>query len=174
MDWLVGVIASYRQYLNKMLACRVPPCQHYRPFISTAVAILALSLSLSCQSKAGKVDAKVLSDAFMADLIANHLDGALSKMDPAFVQMAGGREKAIGLMEKIFDYCGRPLNSAYQRDEAGFYAFTDGRKKPMRKFYYATPTTQRPEGGCYFSVMVVPGDHGGYTVVAATAGKPSR
>lgn len=157
-----------------MLDCRVSPYQDYRPFISAAVAILSLSLSLSCQSKANKVDAKVLSDAFMADLVANHLDDALSKMDPAFVQMAGGREQAIGLMQKIFDYCGRPLNSAYQRDEVGMYAFLDGRNKPMRKFYYSTPTTQRPEGGCYFSVMVVPGDHKDYTVIAATAGKPSN
>jgi hypothetical protein len=75
-----------------MLGCRVPPYQHYRPFTSAAVAILALSLSLSCQSKTDKVGAKGLSDAFMADLVANHLDDALSKMDPAFVQMAGGRE----------------------------------------------------------------------------------
>jgi hypothetical protein len=110
----------------------------------------------------------------MADLVANNLDDALSKMDSGFVQIAGGREKAIGLMQKIFDYCGRPLNSAYQRDELGFYAYLDGRQKPMRKFYYATPTTQRPEGGCYFTVMVVPGDHEGYRVVAATAFKTSR
>jgi hypothetical protein len=110
----------------------------------------------------------------MADLVANKLDDALSKMEPEFVQTAGRHEKAIAACQKVFDYCGRPLNSSYWRDEVGFYAYLDGRRKPMRKFYYTTPTTQRPEGGCCFTVMVVPGDRGGYRVVPTTAGKPNR
>ncbi len=152
----------------------MPRFQRNRPFITTAGALLALSLSLSCQSKLDRAGAKALSDSFMADLVANKLDDALSKMEPEFVQEVGGHEKAIGAIQKGSDYCGRPLNSAYWRDEVGFYAYLDGRRKPMRKFYYTTPTTQHPDGECYFTVMVVPGDQGGYRVVATTAGKPNR
>ncbi len=95
-------------------------------------------------------------------------------MDSGFVQAVGGHEKAIGAIQKVFDYCGHPLSSTYWRDEVGFYAYLDGRRKPMRKFYYLTPTAQRPGDGCYFTVMVVPGDQAGYTVSATTAGKPNR
>jgi len=152
----------------------MPRFQSCRSPVTAAIAILGLSLSLACQSKLDRAGAKALGDSFMADLVANKLDDALSKMEPEFVPAAGGYEKALAAIQKVFDYCGRPLDSAYWRDEVGFYAYLDGRRKPMRKFYYTTPTTQHPEGGCYFTVMVVPGDKSGYRVVATTAGKPNR
>jgi hypothetical protein len=141
--------------------------------LTAVLAIIVLGLSLSCTSQVDRAGAKALSDSFMADLVENRLDDALSKMDPAFIQKAGGREKAIGLMQTIFNYCGHPLSSTYWRDEVGVHSL-DGRTKPMRSFLYATPTTQRPEGGCYYRVNVVPGDQGGYSVVASTVGKLPR
>lgn len=165
---------SYRRLHGELVACRVMRLLLNRSFTTAAGVVLALSLSLSCQSKLDRAGAKAVSDSFMSDLVASKLDDALAKMEPAFVQAAGGHDKAVGAIQKVFDYCGRPLNGTYWRDEVGFYAYLDGRKKPMRKFYYTTPTTQRPEGGCYFTVMVVPGDQGGYKVVATTAGKPNR
>ncbi len=136
-----------------------------------AIAIAFLSIALvSCGPRVDRTAAKTVGDSFMSDLVANRLDDGLSKMEPELVQMLG-HDKTIEAMQKVFDYCGRPLGSQFQRDEIGFYAYLDGRKKPMRKFYYATPTAQLPDGGCYFAVLVVPGDQGDYRVVAFTAGK---
>jgi hypothetical protein len=41
------------------------------------------------------------------------------------VEFAGGHDKAISLMQKMFDYCGRPLSSDFERDEIGFYLYPD-------------------------------------------------
>jgi hypothetical protein len=64
-------------------------------------------------------------------------------------------------IRKLFDYCGRPLDSEFKHDEIGFKVYANGNQKPMRKFYYAATTTQYPKKGeCFFAVEVVPADAG--------------
>ena len=93
----------------------------------------------------------------MGDLVLNHVDDALNKMEPEVVQKAG-RAQAEAAIRNLFDCCGRPLDSEFKHDEVGFKIYLDGRKKPMRKFYYAATTTQYPKGQCFFAIEVVPDD----------------
>lgn len=151
----------------------VPRHQRYRSFITAGVAFFALTLSLSCNSRVDQAGAKALTDSFMADLVANRLDDAISKMAPAFIQKVGGRENAIRLIQTVSGYCGRPLNSAYLYEKVGVHYF-EGRVRPMRSFSYTGPTTQHPEGRCLFEVNVVPGDQRGYMVVQWLVGRLPR
>ncbi len=95
----------------------------------------------------------------MADLIANKVGDAVSLMEPAFIQSLG-RTQAEAAIPKLFDYCGRPLDSEFKHDETGFKIYLDGHQNPMRKFYYAATTDQYPKGVCFFSVSVVPDQAG--------------
>jgi hypothetical protein len=99
--------------------------------------------------------ARKVSDSFMADLVANNANGAVSLMEPDFVN-ALGRTQAEAQIKKLFDYCGRPLDSEFKHDETGFKIYLDGHKSPMRKFYYAATTDQNAKGVGFFSVSVVP------------------
>jgi|SRR5580704_16078548 hypothetical protein len=110
-------------------------------------------------SSVNRAEAQKTSDAFMSDLVANRVDLALTKMEPEFVQ-AAGQTKAEQLFQQMFNYCGRPLDAHLERDEIGFFAYADGRKKPMRAFFYTGKTTQHEEGIGFFAVRVVPGDKG--------------
>jgi hypothetical protein len=42
-----------------------------------------------------------------------------------------------------------------RHEETGFFAATDGRKLPMRVFFYSGKTTQHPKGACFFTVRIV-------------------
>jgi len=99
--------------------------------------------------------AKEVSDAFMQDLVNDPVDLALEKMEPEFVNEVGRIEAEAGI-RKLFDYCGRPLDSEFRHDEIGFKLYMSGRQKPMRKFFYAGSTTVHPGGHCFFTVEVVP------------------
>src|SRR5712692_975610 len=113
-------------------------------------------LAPSCnRSSINRAAAQKVSDSFMSDLVADWVGDALNKMEPEFVQTTG-RAEAEAQLRKLFEYCGRPLDSEIKHDEVGFKLYVDGRRKPMRKFYYAATTTQHPKGECFFSVEVVP------------------
>jgi hypothetical protein len=103
--------------------------------------------------------AQKLSDSFISDLVADRVDLALDKMTPQFLQAAGGKTKAEAGVRELFNYCGRPLDSELRHEETGFFAAADGRRLPMRAFFYSGKTTQHPKGVCFFAVRVVPGDH---------------
>ena len=109
--------------------------------------------------------AQNLSDQYMADLVANHVDRSLDKMDASFIDAVGGRVKAESGIWDLFNYCGRPLESELRHEETGFFAATDGQKLPMRMFVYSGKTTQNPKGVCFFSVRVVE-DKAGIRVLA--------
>jgi hypothetical protein len=100
----------------------------------------------------------------MADLIANHVDSAVQRMEGEFVSAVGPVE-ARAQITKLFEYCGRPIDYEYKHDEAGVRLYLDGRRKPMRKFYYAGATTQVKKGECFFAVEVVASKEG-LTVVS--------
>lgn len=103
--------------------------------------------------------AQKLSDSYMSALVADRVDLALDKMEPQFLQAAGGKTKAESGLRELFNYCGRPLESELRHEETGFFA-GPGRKLPMRAFFYAGKTTQHPKGVCFFAVRVVPGGDG--------------
>jgi hypothetical protein len=124
--------------------------------ISAALAFAGCGL-IPWGSSIDRGAARKVSDSFMGDLVLNHVDDALNKMEPEVVQKAG-RAQAEAAIRNLFDYCGRPLDSEFKHDEVGFKIYLDGRKKPMRKFYYAATTTQYPKGQCFFAIEVVPDD----------------
>ena len=107
--------------------------------------------------------AQRLSDAFMADLIANHADLAWNKMEPELVK-AMGPIQGEAAIRGLFDYCGRPLEFELRHEEIGTFFYPDGRKNPMRAFYYSGKTDQHSKGFCFFAVRIVP-SAGGMAVV---------
>jgi len=104
--------------------------------------------------------AQELSDSYMSNLVADRVDLALDQMEPQFLQQVGGKMKAESGIRELFNYCGRPLESELRHEETGFFVGYDGRKLPMRGFFYAGKTTQNPKGVCFFAVRIVPGENG--------------
>jgi len=66
------------------------------------------------------------------------------------------RYQAEAQVRKLFDYCGRPLDSEFKHDEIGVRVYATRGEKPMRKFYYAANTTRYRKGVCFFGVEIVP------------------
>jgi hypothetical protein len=99
--------------------------------------------------------ARTLSDSFMSDLISHRADLALDKMEPEFLKISNRSDFALQL-EKLFQYCGWPLDSELKDIQSGAKIYTDGHTNPTRKFIYAAATNQYPKGQCYFSVEIVP------------------
>jgi hypothetical protein len=131
--------------------------------VSVSLVLGACSL-VPNGSSIDRAAAQKVADSFMADLVADRVDGALDKMEPEFVHQTG-RAQAEAAVRNLFTYCGRPLDSEFKHDEVGFKVYLDGRRKPTRKFYYAATTTQHPKGECFFSVEVVP-DQGSFRVTS--------
>jgi hypothetical protein len=121
-----------------------------------AVTVSALALS-GCKSGSSidRVAAQRVSDSFMAYLVADRVNDAVSEMEPEMFQWAT-HEQAEAQIRKLFDYCGRPLDSEFKYDEVGVKLYLSGHQNPTRKFYYAAKTTQYPKGVCFFSVEVAP------------------
>ena len=129
-----------------------------RSFLVAIVSALALA---GCKSGSSidRVAAQKVSDSFMAYLVADRVKAAVSEMEPEMFQSAT-HEQVEAQIRKLFDYCGRPLDSELKHDEIGFKAYLSGHQNPMRKFYYAAKTTEYPKGVCFFSVEVVPIQNG--------------
>ena len=95
----------------------------------------------------------------MACLVADRVNDAVGEMEPEIFKWAT-REQVELQIRRLFDYCGRPLDSELKHDENGIKVYVSGHKNRMRKFYYAARTTQYPKGVCFFSVEVVPIQNG--------------
>jgi len=121
-----------------------------------AVTIATLAL-LGCKSGSSinRPAAQKVSDSFMANLAANRVSDAVSEMEPEMFQTAD-RAQVEAQIRRLFDYCGRPLDSEFKHDEIGVKVYMDGHQKPMRKFYYAANTTAHKKGVCFFAIEVVP------------------
>jgi hypothetical protein len=126
--------------------------------------VLSVLVSAQQQKKSDSDDWRKVADLFMADLVANRIDKAVERFEPEFVNTVGGKQKAKTAVEQLFSYCGRPLDSEFKHEEQGFKQYLRGRRKEMRKFYYAAATNQYDKGVCFFAVEVVPADGGGYRV----------
>jgi hypothetical protein len=116
-------------------------------------------------SSMDRAQAQKVSDSYMSDLVADRVDLALDKMEPQFVQAAGGKAKAEAGLRNLFNYCGRPLENELRHEETGFFVYGDGRRAPMRAFFYSGKTDQHPKGVCFFAVRVAPGDNNRMRVV---------
>lgn len=128
---------------------------------STLAAMLVLMVAfvvVAVVHKSGadidRAAARKVSDSFMSLLASNHVDDAIREMDSPV--LSAGREQVEAQLRKLFDYCGRPLDSEFKHDESGYRVYATGRPKPMRKFYYAAATTQYQKGVCFFAIEVVP------------------
>jgi len=122
------------------------------------LCILSCFLALSACKSGRSIDraaAKKVSDAFMSNLASDRVSDALGQMELGFRQSVGS-EQFERQIRKLFDYCGRPLDSEFKHDEIGFRVYAMGRQKPVRKFYYSANTTQHQKGVCFFAVEVVP------------------
>ena len=116
------------------------------------------------QKRSDAADWRKVADLFMADLVANRIDKAVERFEPEFIDTVGGKQKAKTAVEQLFAYCGRPLDSEFKHEEQGFKQYVSGRRKEMRKFYYAAATNQYAKGVCFFAVEVVAADRTGYSV----------
>jgi uncharacterized membrane protein len=123
----------------------------------TGVVLIFLLALAGCKSGSSidRTASQKVSDSFMGYLASDRVNDAVGEMEPEIFQSAR-REKVEGQVRKLFNYCGRPLDSEFKHDEIGFKVYTDGRQKPMRKFYYAANTTKYKKGTCFFAVEVVP------------------
>jgi hypothetical protein len=124
---------------------------------SLFAVIVSLLVLSGCKSGSSidRVAAQKVSDSFMTYLVADRVNDAVGEMEPEMFQWAT-REQVEAQIRKLFDYCGRPLDSELRHDEVGYKVYVSGHKNPMRKFYYAARTNHYPKGVCFFSVEVVP------------------
>ena len=125
-----------------------------RILLCTLSCFLALTACKSGRS-IDRAAAKKVSDAFMSNLASDRVNDAVGEMELGF-RHSVGNEQLENEIRKLFDYCGRPLDSEFKHDEIGFRVYATGRQKPMRKFYYSANTTQYRKGVCFFAVEVVP------------------
>jgi len=121
------------------------------------VFLISLLVLAGCRSGSSidRMAAQKVSDSFMGYLVSDRVTDAVGEMEPELFEITR-REEVEGQLRKLFDYCGRPLDREFKHDEIGFKVYADGRKKPMRKFYYAANTTKYNKGICFFAVEVVP------------------
>ncbi len=79
--------------------------------VGLVVALLALS-ACKTGSTIDRAAAQKVSDSFMSNLAADRVKDAVNKMEPEFVQTAG-QDQAEAAIRKLFDYCGRPLDTEF-------------------------------------------------------------
>jgi hypothetical protein len=138
-----------------MMSCRTAISLRTRcNLLAVIVSVLALS-GCKTGSSIDRVAAQKVSDSFMEHLVADRVSDAVGEMEPEMFHWATHQQAEAGI-RKLFDYCGRPLDSELKHDEVGFKVYLSGHKNPTRKFYYAARTTQYPKGVCFFSVEVAP------------------
>src|SRR5713226_2400208 len=112
----------------------------------TIVSVVGGCNVLPNGSSMDRAQAQKVSDSYMSDLVADRVDLALDKMEPQFVQAAGGKAKAEAGRRNPFNYCVRPLESQLRHEETGFFVYGDGHRAPMRAFFYSGKTDQHPKG----------------------------
>jgi hypothetical protein len=137
-----------------LLKTGLPSGTQRKAWIWMLVSLLALA-GCKSDSSIDRTAAQRVSDSFMKYLALDRVSDAVGEMEPEIFQSAG-REQVEVQVRKLFDYCGRPLDSEFKHDEIGFKMYPDGRQKPMRKFYYAANTTRYRKGVCFFAIEVVP------------------
>ena len=95
------------------------------------ISTLALT---GCKSGASidRTAAKKVSDSFIAYLVADRVNDAVGEMEPEMFQSAT-REQVEVQIRKLFDYCGRPLDSEFKHDEIGMKVYVSGRREAYAK-----------------------------------------
>jgi len=139
-----------------------------RAFIYLLSLALFLVTATQAQSASGadRRAARKISDAFMADLIANRSSDALQKM-------AAPHDAAMAQYAQMIDRCGRPLDSKIANDGTpivGQDVLTDGRTKSTLIFQYVCKSTRH--SGWVFKVYLEVAEDGKYHVHGWGCGKP--
>ena len=80
-----------------------------RALVWVLFSVLALA---GCKSGSSidRTAAQKVSDSFMAYLVSDRVSDAVGEMEPEILG-SGGRDQVEVQMRKLFDYCGRPLDS---------------------------------------------------------------
>jgi hypothetical protein len=128
--------------------------RHYSLFLLLAACCVTL---LGAQSKpaADVPAARKVSDAFVADLVADRVSDAIAEFDRQWVKTMG--QSVPRSIDSAIHECGKPKGSKADnaRDPViGDAVFQDGRKK-------VTPTFLYPASNGHLFVEVEPGDESG-------------
>ncbi len=76
-------------------------------------------------------------------------------MEQAFRDAVPEADLKPGL-ERMYQAYGKPVEAEYKMQEDGYRVYQDGKKKTMRKVWYAIRTAEQPKGKYFLFVEVVP------------------
>lgn len=97
--------------------------------------------------------ARKFSDKVVKSLIDNQ-PKELRQLGEQLMRDTVSEEEFKNMLEKVFSTYGKPLEVKYKTDSLGFRTYEDGKRKPVRKFWYKVQTTKN-EDGQYLSIEVV-------------------
>ncbi|HEV2799603.1 MAG TPA: hypothetical protein VGW12_03855 [Pyrinomonadaceae bacterium] len=109
--------------------------------------------------------ARKLADGVVDDIINNHKDALLPKLDEEYGRspIVGDENKhrnAEGSLKYAFEYLAfayeKVLACAYKQDEVRWIKYADGHRRPVREFRYKCQTKKRNEDNPSLVVEVVP------------------
>jgi hypothetical protein len=94
---------------------------------NAVLLLISLLLLAACKSDQSidRIAAKGMSDAFLTYLAANRVGDAVGEMEPELLQ-GSSRDQTESEIRKLFDYCGRPLDSEFKHDEIGMRVYLKG------------------------------------------------
>jgi hypothetical protein len=99
--------------------------------------------------------AREVSDTLAQAIINDQTKDLYYLMEKGF-RDAASEQDVKPMLAQLYSVYGKPLEVEYKSDELGFKIYTDGTKKPMRKFWYAVRTSTQPKGTYYFFTEIVP------------------
>jgi hypothetical protein len=146
---------------------------HIRAVLPVLCAILFLGNAASAQSDAGldKRAARKVSDAYMAELVANRISNAIDMADSG---ATGPARKVIrSQYREILEGCGRPLDNKIENNGIpllGENISFDGRKRTTLIFQYRCKTTHQE---AIFSVTTSKSEDSKYHFDGLSCGKAS-
>jgi hypothetical protein len=94
------------------------------------------------------------SNKLVEDVIAENHQEIYSKMSD-FFRKSYSLEEIPTTFEKMNSHFGKLLETKYKTEEVGYWMFTDGTKKPMRKFFYSAKTEKAEMGKYILQVSVI-------------------
>ncbi|MEQ1646571.1 MAG: hypothetical protein ABL959_24160 [Pyrinomonadaceae bacterium] len=122
-----------------------------------------------------QMQARILADSIVADLLKDNRETLLSKMEVGareYYGLSGLNE----VVDKMFSSYGKPLSADYKKDEVGRKTGIGAYDKPMRKFWYLVETSKYPKASHFIFVEIVPDGLGiassGFAIVNFPMGVP--
>ncbi len=100
--------------------------------------------------------AREFSDKVVKALIENQ-QKELRQMGEQVMRNSVSEKDFKVMLEKVFSTYGKPLEVKFKSDSLGYRVYEDGKRKPVRKFWYSVQTTKN-EDGQYLFTEIVPDD----------------